>query len=412
MRTNVLLPLRSFVPVLCVVLLGCLWVPSSSLADQVIADDLIVQMSECVGMDCVNGESFGFDTIRLKENNTRIKFEDTSVGTFPSTDWQLTANDSASGGANKFSIEDITNAKVPFTIIGNAPTNSLYVDSTGRVGLRTSTPVLDVHLATGNTPAMRLEQNNSGGFTAQTWDVAGNEAGFFIRDVTNGSQLAFRILPGADSSSLVIAADNDIGIGTLSPGTLEDGSDASVHIQRTDGDASMLIEEASTTVASRDLLELRNKGNPRFVLRDTNANAFWRYSVENNANNFIISRSGTGVSEFTLTNTGNLTIQGNYFAQGGTQLNVPDYVFEPDYELMPLKKLSQFVEKEKHLPKIPTSSEIKKNGLNMTEMQLRLLEKVEELTLYTIQQEKTIDQLAQDNVMLKARLEALEKQYR
>ena len=51
--------------------------------DQVIPDDLIVQGSACVGLDCVNNESFGFDTIRLKENNTRIKFDDTSVGQLP-----------------------------------------------------------------------------------------------------------------------------------------------------------------------------------------------------------------------------------------------------------------------------------------------------------------------------------------
>src|SRR5207253_3202256 len=88
-----------------------------AMADFVIPDDLIVQGSACVGLDCVDGEAFGFDTIKLKENNLRIKFEDTSVAPFPSNDWQLTANDSASGGANKFSIEDITGAKVPFTVI-------------------------------------------------------------------------------------------------------------------------------------------------------------------------------------------------------------------------------------------------------------------------------------------------------
>ncbi len=156
--------------------------------DVVNADDLIVQGSLCVGLDCVNNESFGFDTIRLKENNTRIKFDDTSTGAgFPANDWQLTANDSASGGSSKFSIEDITGARVPFTITAGASTNSIFVDSTGRVGLRTSTPVLDLHINTSNTPAIRLEQNNSGGFTAQTWDIGGNEANFFVRDVTGGS---------------------------------------------------------------------------------------------------------------------------------------------------------------------------------------------------------------------------------
>jgi hypothetical protein len=186
-------------------------------ADQVIPDDLIVQQSLCVGFDCVNNESFGFDTIRLKENNTRIKFEDTSTGTFPTNDWQLTANDSASGGSSKFSIEDITGSKVPFTVTAGASTNSIFVDSTGRVGLRSSTPVLDLHINTSNTPAIRLEQNNSGGFTAQTWDIGANEANFFVRDVTGGSRLPFRVRPGAPTSSVDISADGNVGIGTASP---------------------------------------------------------------------------------------------------------------------------------------------------------------------------------------------------
>jgi hypothetical protein len=186
--------------------------------DQVIADDLIVQGSLCVGFDCVNNEGFGVDTIRLKENNLRILFMDTSTSAgFPTTDWQLTANDQASGGANKFSIEDITDSKVPFTIIGAAPTNSIFVDSTGRLGLRTATPSLDVHISTSNTPAMRYEQTNAGGFTAQTWDIGANEANFFVRDVTGGSRLPLRIRPGAPTSSIDINASGDIGIGTASP---------------------------------------------------------------------------------------------------------------------------------------------------------------------------------------------------
>jgi len=53
----------------------------------VIPDDLIVPGSACIGLDCVNNESFGFDTIRLKENNTRIKFDDTSTASgFPAND--------------------------------------------------------------------------------------------------------------------------------------------------------------------------------------------------------------------------------------------------------------------------------------------------------------------------------------
>src|ERR1051325_8337923 len=98
-------------------------------------------------MDFVHNELYGFDIILLLDNNKRIKFDDTSTSAgFPANDWQLTANDSASGGLSKFSIEDITGAKVPFTIVAGAATNSVFVDSTGRLGLRTSTPVLDVHV--------------------------------------------------------------------------------------------------------------------------------------------------------------------------------------------------------------------------------------------------------------------------
>ncbi|MCJ8305136.1 tail fiber domain-containing protein [Shewanella sp.] len=187
-------------------------------ADQVILDDLIVDGSACIGFDCVNGESFGFDTLRLKENNLRIKFQDTSSSSsFPSNDWQITVNDSSNGGANKFSIDDIDGARTPFTIEAGAPSHSLYVDDGGRLGLGTSTPVVDIHIKSGNTPTLRLEQDGTSGFTPQIWDVAGNEAGFFVRDATNGSTLPFRIIPGAPSNAITIAADGDVGIGTNAP---------------------------------------------------------------------------------------------------------------------------------------------------------------------------------------------------
>ncbi len=189
------------------------------MADQVILDDLIVDGSACIGFDCVNGEVFGFDTIRLKENNLRIKAQDTSAtASFPSNDWQITFNDSSNGGANKFSIDDIDGGRTPFTIEAGAPSHSLYVDDGGRIGLGTSTPVTDIHVKSGNTPTLRLEQDGTSGFTPQTWDVAGNEANFFIRDATNGSTLPFRIFPGAPSNALTIeASTGDVGIGTTSP---------------------------------------------------------------------------------------------------------------------------------------------------------------------------------------------------
>jgi len=273
--------------------------------DVVNADDFIVQGSECVGLDCVNNESFGFDTIRLKENNTRIKFDDTSTGAgFPANDWQLTANDSASGGSSKFSIEDITGSKVPFTITAGASTNSIFVDSTGRVGLRTSTPVLDLHINTSNTPAIRLEQNNSGGFTAQTWDIAGNEANFFVRDVTGGSRLPFRIRPGAPTSSIDISASGNVGIGTASPSN-------SLHVASSDAaqDAGkVLIKNTSGTTTARGLLELNNNGSVIMVFKDTTQTPQWSFGTTGTS--FAVDNQAHTGTEMVMDQNGNVTFLG------------------------------------------------------------------------------------------------------
>ena len=224
---------------------ACFLLAAQAAADQVILDDLIVGGSACIGQDCVNGESFGFDTIRIKENNLRIKAQDTSSSaSFPTNDWQITFNDTSNGGANKFSIDDIDGGRTPFTIEAGAPSHSLYVDDGGRLGFGTATPVVDLHVKSGNTPTLRLEQDGTSGFTPQTWDVAGNEANFFVRDATNGSTLPFKIFPGAPTNALTIeASTGDIGVGTASP-------TAPLHV--TSGDQITDMKLASTSAGGSE----------------------------------------------------------------------------------------------------------------------------------------------------------------
>jgi Chaperone of endosialidase len=212
--------------------------PRFMVFDQVIPDDLIVQGSICVGFDCVNGENFGFDTIRLKENNLRIGFDDTSVGAFPSNNWEIRANDTTSGGANFLGFADMNTGNLSFLVEAGAIANALRVSSSSNIGLGTATPALDIHANTSDTPAIRLEQNNSGGFSAQTWDIGANEANFFIRDLTGGSRLSFRIRPGAPTSSIDISANGNVGVGTASPRTrvdikqTEDSFIGGLHLRR------------------------------------------------------------------------------------------------------------------------------------------------------------------------------------
>jgi hypothetical protein len=345
-----------------------------------ISGDLSVYNSLCVGFDCLAAESYGSDTIRLKENTTRIHFDDTSsTAGFPNRDWRILANDQNSGGANKFAIEDSTGGLTPFTIEAGAVNNSLYVDTGARVGIGTATPVLNVHVNSSNTPAVRLEQNSSGGFTAQTWDLAGNEASFFIRDVTSGSRLPFRIQPGAASNSLTIEDDSDVGVGTLSPSK-------QLHVTRSNGTTGVLVQETSATLDNnRVLMEIVNNGRAQFRLRNTAeaAGLSWFVSAETGGN-FGISREGTGALEVQVTPTGNMIITGNY---------TPDYVFEPDYPLMPIGELAEFIERERHLPNVPNAAEIAENGIVVNDFPMALLEKIEELTLYTIEQQRTIETL-------------------
>ncbi|MGE4071934.1 MAG: tail fiber domain-containing protein [Lysobacterales bacterium] len=246
------------------------------LKDQVIADDLIVDGSACVGTDCVNNESFGFDTLRLKENNTRINFEDTSVGGFPSNDWEITANDSASGGLSHLSILDRDTGRRTFTVEAAAPSNALYVDSSGRIGLGTDAPVQDLHIMNGNTPTVRFDQNGSSGFTPQVWDIGGNEAQFFVRDVTFGSRFPFRIRPGAPTSSIDITANGEVGIGM-------GGASAALQVRRNSAFTGSFLRvdlpDDSNPATEERRLELDNSGN--LFVGGTITQLSSRYSKEN-----------------------------------------------------------------------------------------------------------------------------------
>ena len=71
----------------------------------------------------------------------------------------------------------------------------------------------------------------------------------------------------------------------------------------------------------------------------------------------------------------------------------PDYVFDTDYELMTLQELEKYIAENKHLPNIPTAKEVEEQGLSLGDMQVKQMEKIEELTLYIIALEKRIKEL-------------------
>ena len=88
----------------------------------------------------------------------------------------------------------------------------------------------------------------------------------------------------------------------------------------------------------------------------------------------------------------------------------PDYVFKPEYKLRSLSELAAYIETNGHLPNVPKAEEVERNGQDLGHIQQKLLEKIEELTLYVIELKKGQDSLLTLNNELEAKYKAIEKE--
>ncbi len=196
-------------------------------------------------------------------------------------------------------------------------------------------------------------------------------------------------LPATAQGTLFVENDRvGVGIGTPTD---------TLHVYGDQATTKLVVEEDSAIASARTLFTLRNNGGIRFAMVQPN-NAIWQFNA---LANFNIDFNGNPGNELQVRSNGDVAIGGTLISNA---LTFPDYVFEDTYPLMPLADLDAFIGQNKHLPNIPSAAQVQEAGtINMTEMQVRLLEKVEELTLYTIAQQEHIDALT-------ARLQALEAQ--
>ncbi|MBS9463833.1 hypothetical protein KIM67_15540 [Flagellimonas sp. 389] len=113
------------------------------------------------------------------------------------------------------------------------------------------------------------------------------------------------------------------------------------------------------------------------------------------ANDLFYSAGNIGIGT-SNTQGYRLAIGGNMISESvkvDLQVDWPDFVFEEDFNLMPLNEVESFVKAYGHLPNIPSAKNVKQDGIDLGAMDAKLLQKIEELTLYTIQQQKEIDRL-------------------
>lgn len=162
------------------------------------------------------------------------------------------------------------------------------------------------------------------------------------------------------------------------------------------------VEDASLT--SDGALRL-GAGDGLNVIFDNN-----EIQARNNgaANNLTLNASGGNVNIGTFNGTEKLNVCGGIKA---TEVRVEsgwcDYVFAPDYKLRSIDELASFISENNHLPNIPKASEVESGGLAVGDMSRRMMEKIEELTLYLIQQNEQIKDLQSENEKMQARINEL-----
>jgi trimeric autotransporter adhesin len=195
---------------------------------------------------------------------------------------------------------------------------------------------------------------------------------------------------------MVFKPNGDIGIGTSSPA-------GQLHLV-----GNGLISEESSAIGGR--ISLRNPSKTGADVKDwTIFNMttsyikglhFWRYAANGTNLGAAVVFGDDGTVKIGAVTTPNPAGYRLYVDQGiltekvkiavAGSANWADYVFAKDYKLMPLAEVEQFVKINKHLPNVPSAAEMVKEGNDLGKTDAKLLEKIEELTLYIIEMEKKI----------------------
>jgi len=287
----------------------------------------------------------------------------------------------------------------------------------GKLGIGVDNPEAELHLS-DLTPVLRLEKTTS---NLSTWDFENTgklhlkygEEGYptentitFTREgrICGNHNLK---LSGADdgSTDVYINTDGNVGIGTTNP-TAKLNIVGNLGISR------------SVMIDSREI-KFRGDGKAHFsIFANRIDNVF---TIENTSSNFIPGISGSVLMAFnrngnvgigTTNPTAKLHIIGKakitdcLWVKNEVMIQQndpwPDYVFNNDYDLLPISELNTYIKANNHLPGIPSAEEIAETGIKLAKMSTVLLKKVEELTLYTIEQETKLEKQQDEIDKLKA----------
>jgi hypothetical protein len=288
--------------------------------------------------------------------------------------------------------------------------SDIYKNNAGNVGIGTTTPLARLEVL-GNTLI------SGGGRLLLKDDVTGND---FQMEFQNSSGVPTHQIKhfGGTTNLLIIQkvpattfdwvmnSSGDVGMGTTTPlvklHLKESGSPEVFRIEGTTGVQMGLavngIENGFFNMTGDDMKigTLASNDLGRFIVR-----------VNGGDRMFVHPDGRVSIGTATPAVGYLLSVNGKIIStEVRVELNVnwPDYVFNRNYKLPSLKSVEEFIAKYNRLPNIPSAEEVKKNGIELGDMNKRLLEKVEELTLYMIKQDKELEALKQKINSIETRL--------
>lgn len=298
-------------------------------------------------------------------------------GEFDGTDWKI-IND---GGVLKF-LDNIDN----FGTVGD---ENVRMTNSGNVGIGETSPAARLHI-NGN----QFLGSSSGGNFLRVGSSLGSYLAFDNNEIgaRNSSDdpatLYFQFWGG--NLSLCSNDDGRVGIGTSSPSAklhITDGSDVNVAggghlVLGPTSDLNIAMDgneiQARNSGAASQLIIQQGGGDIMMVPNETGRVGIGITSIANLPIDYLLAVDGKIISEEVR-----VELSGSW----------PDYVFGDSYALTPLDDLERHIKEKGHLPGIPSAVEVENNGIELGDMQKRMMEKIEELTLYMIEANKEISQL-------------------
>ena len=266
-------------------------------------------------------------------------------------------------------------------------TSGIGTSSNSFVGVGTNNPSSNLHVWDNVAGQIHiLVQNNFNG-GARTF--LSSESG--KSSIQSDKDFAIRTNGGGWSDKVMVKNNGNVGIGTLLPA------------EKLEVNGKLLIKSDNSELSlfsngiEEPILKFRQNGHGQDGNIRLNTTGMI-FSVENFDDAFTIRRNGSvGIGTLTPDTGAKLTVAGRIFSR---EIKVTvdagaDHVFQDDYKLQELDKLEAFIQENKHLPESPSEKEMQENGLEVGEFQIKLLQKIEELTLYVIDLKKENDYLRQ-----------------